>query len=78
MAERGTGELPRSPTTCPSQLTMAGNDVNINHRTAQLLEHLDHRALARGNAPCEAHQEHLPRREEASKNVEPGAGESPE
>lgn len=57
---------------------MAGDDVNINHRTAQLLEHLDHRALARGDAPCEAHQKHLPREEEASENAEPGAGESPE
>lgn len=30
----------------PPQLTMPGNDVHINHRTTQLLEHLDHRALA--------------------------------
>lgn len=45
----------------PLPLTMAGDDIHINHGTPQLLEHLDHGALARGNAPCQAHQEHLPR-----------------
>lgn len=39
-------------------LTMPGNDVHVNHRTTQLLEHLENRALAGGNAPCQAHQEH--------------------
>lgn len=47
---------------CP-QLTVPGNDVHIDHRTTQLLEHLDHRALARSDAPCQAHHEHLPRKE---------------
>lgn len=31
-----------NPTTQTLQLTMSGDDININHCTTQLLEHLDH------------------------------------
>lgn len=62
MEERRTGALPCTIPKPPVALTMAGDDIHVNHRTPQLLEHLDHRALAGGNAPCQAHQEHLPGR----------------
>lgn len=38
------------PRPTPVQLTMPCNDVHVDHSTAQLLEHLDDGALARGNA----------------------------
>lgn len=46
-------------------LTLPGNNIGINHSTAQLPEHSHHRALPRRDAPREADQEHrvLKRRE---------------
>lgn len=59
----------------PIQLTVPRNDVHVDHSTAQLLEHLDDGALARGNASRQAHQEHLPRRERRQAEKELGSTE---
>lgn len=67
-------ELPWTIPHPDPSLTMAGDDVNIDHRTAQLLEHLEHGALAGGDAPCQAHQEHLPGKKAGSEAGVPEVG----